>query len=52
MTKRERELIDALQKIADTPYSMVNDSEGLRHTLRAITTFAVQAIKYAKRDEV
>lgn len=34
----------ALETIRDTPHNMVNDSESLRHTLRAIDWVARQAL--------
>lgn len=40
-------LLEALEQIRDTPYSMVNDSEGLRFTLRQIGSIAIAAIAAA-----
>lgn len=34
----------ALQEIADMPFSMVNDSESLRHSLRTIQQIALKAL--------
>ncbi len=44
---QEREidaLRSALQKIADMPLSMVNDSESLRHSLRTVQQIALKAL--------
>lgn len=39
------QLLEALKQIRDTPHSMVNDSESLRHTLRLIDHTARAAIR-------
>lgn len=40
-------LRSALQEIADTPFSMVNDSESLRHSLRTVQQIALKALAAA-----
>lgn len=35
----------ALEQIRDAPFSMVNDSESLRHSIRAIQNTADQALR-------
>jgi hypothetical protein len=35
----------ALEEVRDTPFSMVNDSDSLRHTIRTIQAIANQALR-------
>lgn len=38
------ELVEAMQQIDDTPCSMVNDSESLRHTIKTIKYYSRKAL--------
>lgn len=49
--KEIEELRAALQEIADMPFSMVNDSESLRHSLRTIQQIALKGLATVTRWE-
>jgi hypothetical protein len=48
LQQQRDELVKALEQIRDTPHSMVNDSESLRHTLKLIDAIACAAITKAE----